>query len=48
MLIHIEKGKKGKEKLENKRGISLFNNNSNLFEKIIVNRLNKHLNFTEA
>ena len=48
MLINIDKGKKDNEKLENKRGMSLCNNISKLFEKIIVNRLNKHLNFTEA
>ena len=47
MLINIDKGKKDNEKLENKRGTSLCNK-SKLFEKIIVNRLNKHLNFTEA
>ena len=40
--------KKDNEKLENKRGISLCNNISKIFEKIIVNRLNKHLNFTGA
>ena len=40
--------KKDNEKLENKRGISLCNKISKLFEKIIVNRLNKHLNFIEA
>ena len=44
MLINIDKRKKDNEKLENKRGISLCNNISKLFEKIIVNRLN----FTEA
>ena len=33
--------------MENKRVISL-RNNSNLFEKTIVNRLNKHLNFTDG
>ena len=44
MLINIEKGKKGDGKLENKRGISLCNNISKLFEKIIINRLTKHLN----
>ena len=48
MLINIDKGKKDNEKLENKRGMSLCNNISKLFDKIIVNRLNKHLNFTEA
>ena len=44
MLINIDKRKKDNEKLENKRGISLCNNISKLFEKIIVNRLN----FSEA
>ena len=34
--------------MENKRRISLCKNISKLFEKIIVNRLNKHLNFTET
>ena len=48
MLINIDKGKKDNEKLGNKRGMSLCNNISKLFEKIIVNRLNKRLNFTEA
>ena len=48
ILINIDKGKKDKEKLENKRGISLCNNISKLFEKILVKRLNKNLNFTEA
>ena len=48
MLINIDKGKKDNEKLENKRGISLCNSIIKLFEKIIVNRLNKHLNFTES
>ena len=33
--------------MENKRVISLCNN-SRLFEKTIVNRLNQHLNFTEG
>ena len=48
MLINIEKGKKDNGKLENKRGISLCNIISKIFEKIIINRLTKHLNFTEA
>ena len=48
MLINIGKGKRDSEKLENKRGISLCNNINKLFGKIIVNRMNKHLNFTEA
>ena len=39
--------KKDNEKLENKRRISLCNI-SKIFEEIIVNRLNKHLNFTGA
>ena len=42
------KEEKNNEKLENKREISLCNNISKLFEKIILNRLNKHLKFTEA
>ena len=48
MLINIDKGKKDNEKLENKRRMSFCNNISKLFEKIIVSRLDKHLNFTEA
>ena len=48
ILINIDKGKKDNEKLENKRRMSLCNNIRKLFEKIIVSRLNKHLNFTEA
>ena len=48
MLINIDKGKKDKEKFENKSGISLCNKISKLSEKIIVSRLNKHFNFTEA
>ena len=40
--------KKNNEKVVNKRGILLCNNISKLFEKIIVNKLNKRLNFTEA
>ena len=43
MLIKIDKEKQDSKKME-KRGISLCNNISKLFEKIIVNRLN----FTEA
>ena len=48
MLINKDKGKKDNEKLENKREISLCNNISKLFEKVIVNRHSKNLNFTEA
>ena len=48
MLINVDKGKKDNEKLENKREISLCNNISMLFEKVIVNRHSKNLNFTEA
>ena len=47
MLIKIDKEKQDSKKLE-KRGISLRSNISKLFEKIIVNRLNKHPKFTEA
>ena len=43
-LISINKGFQDKEKLDNKRGISLTSNIAKLFEKIIVNRLNNHLN----
>ena len=47
-LINIDKGCKDKEKLDNKRGISLTSNIAKLFEKIIIYRLNNHLQFTEA
>ena len=47
-LINIDKGHQDKEKLVNKRGVSLTSNIAKLFEKIIVNRLNNHLQFTEA
>ena len=41
MLVNIdkEKKKKDKKKLENKRGISLSNSISKVFEKIIVRRV---------
>ena len=41
ILVNIDKGKKDKEKLENKRGISLSNSISKVFEKIIVRRVHK-------
>lgn len=47
-IVNIDKGKKDKEDLNNKRGISLCSNIGKIFEKIIVNRLNTELNFTEA
>ena len=47
-LINIDKGHQDKEKLVNKRGVSLTSNIAKLFEKIIINRLNNHLQFTEA
>ena len=43
MLINIGK-KKDKEKIQNKRGISSCNKISNLYQKITVNRLNRHPN----
>ena len=46
-LINIDKGRQDIEKLDNKRGISLTSNIAKLFEKIIINRLNNHLQFTE-
>ena len=48
IFINTDKGCQDKEKLDNKRGISLTSNIGKLFEKIIVNRLNNHLQFTEA
>ena len=39
---------KDKEKLDNKRGISLTSNIAKLFKKIIINKLYNHLQFTEA
>ena len=45
---HIDKGCQDKEKLNNNRGILLTSNIAKLFEKIIINRLNDHLQFTEA
>ena len=44
----IDKGRKDKEKVDNKRGISLTSNMGKLFEKVIISRLNNHLQFTEA
>ena len=48
MIINIDKGKKNKELLSNKRGISLSNNISKLFETVINNRIKGILQFTEA
>ena len=47
-LINIDKGGQVKEKLDNKRGMSLTSNIAKLFEKNFVNRLNNHLQFTEV
>ena len=47
-LINIDKGRQDKEKLDNKRDVSLTSNIAKLFEKIIINKLNNHLQFTEA
>ena len=48
ILINIDKGRQDKEKLDNKRGISLTSNIAKLLEKIIISRLNNNLQFTEA
>ena len=48
MIINIDKGKKNKELLSNKRGISLSNNICKLFERVINNRIKRTLQFTEA
>ena len=48
ILVNIDKGKKDKEKLENKRRISLSNSISKVFEKIIVRRVHNEICFTEA
>ena len=37
VLINIDKGCQVKEKLDNKRGISLTSNIAKLFEKVIIN-----------
>ena len=47
MLINIGK-KKDKEKIQNKRGISSCNKISNLYQKITVNRLNRHPNCSKT
>ena len=48
ITINIDKGCQDKEKLDNKSGISLYSNIAKVFEKIIINRLNNHIQFTEA
>ena len=48
ILINIDKGRQDKEKLDNKRGISLTSNIAKLLEKIIISRLNNNLQFREA
>ena len=48
MIINIDKGKKNKELLSSKRGISLSNNIFQLFERVINNRIKRTLQFTEA
>ena len=45
-LIDLDQGHQDKEKLDNKKGISLTSNIAKLFEKIVINRLNNHLQFT--
>ena len=47
-IISIYKGKGDREKMENKRGITLASNLVKLFERIINNRLVKYLEFTEG
>ena len=48
MIINIDKGKKNKELLSNKRGISLSNNICKLFERVVNNTIKGTLQFTEA
>ena len=43
ILVNINKGKKDKEKLENKRGVSLSNSISKVLEKIIVRRVHNEI-----
>ena len=47
-MVSIHKGKKDKEKLENKRGISLSNSISKVFEKIVVRRIHYKICLIEA
>ena len=47
MIINIDKGKKNKELLSNKRGISLSNNICKLFEIAINNKIKETLKLTE-
>ena len=44
--VNIDKRKKDKEKLENKKGISLSNSISKVFEKIIVRRVHNEICLT--
>ena len=39
--MNIDKGRKDKEKLDNKRGISLTSHIAKLFERLIINMLKK-------
>ena len=48
MIINIDKSKKNKELLSNKKRISLSNNICKLFERVINNRIKGTLQFTEA
>ena len=50
IIVNIEtrKGNKDKEKLENKRGISLSNSISKVFEKIVVRRIHYKICLIEA
>ena len=47
-MVSIHKGKKDKEKLENKRGISLSNSISKVFEKTIVRNVHNEIYLTET
>ena len=48
ILLNIDKGKKDKEKLENKRGMFLSNSIRKVFEKIILRRVHNEICFIEA
>ena len=47
-ITNIDKGKPDKELLCNKTGILLTNNICKIFEKVIINRIESVLSFTEA
>ena len=48
MIINIHKGKKKKELLLNKRGISSLNKICKLFQRVVNNRIKGTLQFKEA